>query len=133
MATSPSFAVTPRIGAVSVATADSSYTAPTNVGTLLTGASTGTRVSEVVVKCAATSASAIVRSFLYDSTANAGSGVYYLFDEVNIAAATGSATVQQTRVSTVYNNLILPSNTWSLRVTTSVSQATHVTAFGADL
>jgi hypothetical protein len=127
MATSPAFAVTPRIGAVSIATADSSYTAPTNVGTLITGASTGTRIAEVVIKCAATSAAAIVRTFLYDGS------TYWLFDETTVAAATGSATVQQTRVSTVYNNLILPSNTWSLRVTTSVSQTTHVTALGADL
>jgi hypothetical protein len=41
--------------------------------------------------------------------------------------------VQQTRVSTTYNNLILPSASWSVRVTTSVAQATHVTALGADL
>ncbi len=127
MATSPVFAVTPRIGNVSIATAESSYTAPTNVGTLITGASTGTRIAEIVVKCAATSAAAIVRIFLYDGT------TYWLFDEVTVAAATGSATVQQTRVSTTYNNLILPSAAWSVRVTTSVAQATHVTAFGADL
>jgi hypothetical protein len=127
MAASPVFAVTPRMTAVSIATADSSYTAPTNVGTLITGASTGTRVSEIVVKCAATSAAAIVRIFLYDGS------TYWHFDEVTVAAATGSATVQQTRVSTTYNNLILPSASWSVRVTTSVSQATHVTALGADL
>ena len=127
MATSPQFAVTPRIGAVSIATADASYTAPTSVGTLITGASTGTRIAEIVVKNAATSSSAIVRIFLYDGTN------YWLFDEVTIAAATGSATVQQTRVSTTYNNLILPSSSWSVRVTTSVAQTTHVTAFGADL
>jgi len=127
MASNPVFAVTPRIGAVSVATADSSYTAPTNVGNVITGASTGTRIAEIVVKCAATSAAAIVRIFLYDGT------TYWLFDEVTVAAATGSSTVQQTRVSTTYNNLILPSASWSVRVTTSVSQATHVTAFGADL
>ncbi len=127
MATSPVFAVTPRIGNVSIATAESSYTAPTNVGTLISGASTGTRIAEIVVKCAATSAAAIVRIFLYDGT------TYWLFDEVTVAAATGSATVQQTRVSTTYNNLILPSAAWSVRVTTSVAQATHVTAFGADL
>lgn len=127
MATSPAFAVTPRIGAVSVATADSSYTAPTNVGTLITGASTGTRIAELVVKCAATSAAAIVRVFLYDGT------TYWLFDEVTVAAATGSSTVQQTRVSTSYTNLVLPSASWSVRVTTSVSQTTHVTALGADL
>lgn len=127
MATSPVFAVTPRIGSVYIATADSSYTAPTNVGTLIAGASTGTRIAEIVVKCAATSAAAIVRIFLYDGTS------YWLFDEILVAAATGSSTVQQTRVSTTYNNLILPSQSWSIRVTTSVSQATHVTAFGADL
>ena len=127
MAASPVFAVTPRIGNVSIATAESSYTAPTNVGTLITGVASGTRVAEVVVKTAATSAAAIVRLFLYDGT------TYWLFDEITVAAATGSATVQQTRVSTTYNNLILPSASWSVRVTTSVAQATHVTALGADL
>jgi hypothetical protein len=127
MATAPQFAVTPRIGAISIATAESSYTAPTNVGTLITGASTGTRIAEIVVKLAATSAAAIVRIFLYDGT------TYWLFDELTVAAATGSSTVQQTRVSTNYNNLILPSASWSIRVATSVSQATHVTALGADL
>jgi len=127
MASNPVFAVTPRIGSVSVATADSSYTAPSNVGTLITGASTGTRIAEIVVKCAATSAAAIVRIFLYDGS------TYWLFDEVTVAAATGSSTVQQTRVSTTYNNLILPSASWSVRVTTSIAQTTHVTALGADL
>jgi hypothetical protein len=87
----------------------------------------GTRIAEVVAKCAATSAAAVVRLFLYDGT------TYWLFDEITIAAATGSSTVQQTRVSVVYNNLILPSASWSLRATTSVAQTTHVTAFGADL
>ena len=127
MASSPQFAVTPRIGNVSIATAEASYTAPTNVGTLITGAATGTRIAEIVVKMAATSAAAIVRIFLYDGT------TYWHFDEITVAAATGSSTVQQTRVSVLYSNLILPSASWSVRVTTSVSQATHVTALGADL
>jgi len=127
MAASPVFAVTPRIGSVSIATAEASYTAPTNFGTLITGASTGTRISEIVVKCAATSAAAIIRIFLHDGT------THFLFDEITVAAATGSATVQQTRVINTYNNLILPSASWSVRVTTSVTQVTHVTALGADL
>lgn len=127
MAVSPSFAAVPRIGAVSIATADSSYTAPSSFGTALTAAATGTRIAEVVVKCAATSAAAIVRVFLHDGT------TYYLFDEITVAAATGSSTVQQTRASATYTNLILPSASWSVRVTTSVSQATHVTVLGADL
>jgi hypothetical protein len=127
MALEPAFAVTPRIGAVSVATADTSLTAPTNFGTLITGAATGTRVAEIVVKCAATSAAAIVRVFLYDGT------TYYLFDEIVVAAATSSSTGATTRVSTNYANLVLPSASWSIRVATSISQATHVTSLGADL
>lgn len=128
MATSPVFAATPRVGAVSIATAESSYTAPTNVGTLITGVAAGTRISEIVVKSAAASSAAIVRIFLYDGS------TYWLFDEISVAAvASPGVSTQTTRVSTVYNNLILPSNSWSIRVTTSVSQATHVTAFGADL
>lgn len=127
MAAAPTFAVTPRIGAVSIATADSSYTAPTNVGTVLTGVAAGTRVNEVVIKSAATSAAAVVRLFLFDGT------TYWLFDEVVIAAVTGSSTAVTNRVRLTYDNLVLPSASWSLRATTSVSQATHVTALGADL
>lgn len=127
MATNPNFSSTPRLGAVSVSTADSSYTAPTNVGTLLTGVAAGTKIEEVVVKCAATSAVAVVRLFLYDGT------TYYLYDEIAILPITGSSTVAQCRVQRKYDNLVLPTASWSLRVTTSVSQATHVTAHGGDL
>jgi hypothetical protein len=127
MALEPAFAVTPRIGAVSIATAETSLTAPTAFGTVVTGVAAGTRIAELVVKCAATSAAAIVRVFLYDGT------TYYLFDEVVVAAATSSSTGATTRVSTSYANLVLPSASWSVRVTTSIAQATHVTALGADL
>jgi len=127
MAAAPQFAATPRIGAVSIATADSSYTAPTNVGTLITGVAAGTRINEIVVKSAATSAAAVVRIFLFDGT------TYWLFDELSVTAATGSSTVPQFRTRVTYDNLVLPSASWSVRVTTSVSQVTHVTVFGADL
>lgn len=127
MAVSPSFATTPRIGAVSISTADSSYTAPSNFGTLIAGGSAGTRINEIVVKSAATSSSAVVRIFLHDGSNQ------WLFDEISVMAATGSATVQQSRAVAIYNNLVLPTSSWSIRVSTSVSQATHVIAFGADL
>lgn len=127
MALEPAFAVTPRIGAVSIATAETSLTAPTAFGTVVTGVAAGTRIAELVVKCAATSAAAIVRVFLYDGT------TYYLFDEVVVAAATSSSTGATTRVSTSYANLVLPSASWSVRVTTSIAQTTHVIALGADL
>jgi hypothetical protein len=127
MASSPAFAVTPILSSVSIDTQETSLTAPTNYEELIVGSSNGRRISEIVVKCAATSAAAIVRIFLHDGTN------YFLFDEIAIAAATSSNTVTTTRVSTLYNNLILPSSSWSIRVTTSIAQATHVTALAADL
>lgn len=129
MATSPVFAVTPRIGSVALSgTADTSYSSPTAIVTVITGVAAGTRISEVVVQMTATVSSAtMVRLFLYDGS------TYYLWDEIAIAAATGSQSVKQTRVSTTYNNLILPSASWSLRATVHTVNAGVVTALGADL
>ena len=127
MATDPAFAVTPRIGSVAISTAETSLTAPTNYGLLITSVAAGTRIAEIVVKAAATSAAAIVRVFLHDGT------TYWLYDEIVVAAATSSNTGAATRVSTSYANLVLPNASWSVRVTTSIAQATHVTALGADL
>lgn len=127
MALEPQFAVTPRIGSVSVATADASLTSPTNFGTLITGAATGTRVAEIAVKCASGFAASVVRVFLHDGTS------YFLFDEIVLPAAASSTTVASARTRAVYDNLILPSASWSVRVTTSIAQAAHVTALAADL
>jgi hypothetical protein len=129
MALSPQFAVTPRIGSIALSgSADTSYTSPTNIVTVITGASSGTRIAEVVVQMTATVSSAtMVRLFLYDGSS------YYLFDEVAIPAATGSQSAKQTRVSTSYSNLVLPSSSWSLRATVHTVNAGVVTALGADL
>lgn len=128
MATSPAFATTPRLSSVSIATAEASLTAPTNVGTVITGVAAGTRIAEVVIKCTAASTSSLVRLFLYDGT------TYFLFDEIAVAAvASPGAATATTRVSTLYSNLILPSASWSLRATTSTSEARLVTALAADL
>lgn len=129
MANSPVFATVPRIGSKPLTgVAETSYTAPTSAATVITGAATGTRIAEVVVQMTATVASAtMVRLFLHDGTN------YTLLDEVPIAAATGSQSVRQTRVSIGFNNLILPSADWSLRATCHTANAGVVTALGADL
>lgn len=128
MANNPSFAVTPRIGIANLTTADSGYTTVTNFQTLLVGASSGTRVAEIVVKSAqATNSAAVVRLFAFDGTTNA------LVDEYAMASLSGSSTAVSQRVSTLYNNLVLPSTAWSLRVTSSITHPFTVTALGADL
>lgn len=127
MAAEPAFAVTPRISSCNVATANTNRDGTGTVATLITGASTGTRVAEIVVQARVTTTAGMVRIFLYDGT------TYRFFDEVSIAAATVSGTVKGTRVSTSYNNLILPSSSWSLVVSTHNAESMDVTALGADL
>lgn len=127
MAFEPAFAVTPRVGSVSVATQDTSLTAPTSFGTLITGVAAGTRVSEIIAKVASGFAASVVRVFLFDGTN------YFLFDELVFTAVASSNTAASGRVRVVYDNLILPSASWSIRVTTTIAQTIHVTALAADL
>jgi hypothetical protein len=128
MATSPAFAVTPRIASVNIATANTSRDGSGTVSTLITGASTGTRIAELVIKGRVTTTAGQVRVYLVESGTT-----FFLFDEIAVAAATVSASVQSTRVSVVYNNLILPSASWSIRVSTHNAESIDVTALGADL
>ena len=127
MATSPAFAVTPRIASVNIATANTNRDGTGTVATLITGAATGTRIAEIVIKARVTTTAGQVRVFLHDGT------TFFFFDEIAVAAATVSATVQGTRVSTTYNNLVLPSASWSVRVSTEKAESIDVTALGADL
>jgi hypothetical protein len=127
MATNPSFAATPRLASVNIATANTNRDGTGTVATLITGVSAGTRVSEIVVKARATTTAGQVRVFLHDGT------TFFLFDEIAVAAATVSASVQGVRVSATYNNLILPSSSWSIRVSTHNAESIDVTALGADL
>lgn len=127
MATEPAFAVTPRIAAANVATANSNRDGTGTVATVITGASTGTRIAEVVVQARVTTTAGMVRLFLYDGS------TYRFFDEIAISAATVSASVKAIRVSTLYSNLILPSASWSLVASTHNAESIDVIALGADL
>ena len=127
MALEPAFAVTPRIGAVNVATANTNRDGTGTVATLITGAATGTRIAEIVVQARVTTTAGMVRIFLYDGT------TYRFWDEVAIAAATVSATVKGTRLATLYSNLVLPNASWSLVVSTHNAESMDVIALGADL
>lgn len=128
MATSPAFATTPRVAAVNIATANTNRDGTGTIGTLITGVAAGTRITEIVVKAVGVTTAGMVRVFLYDGT------TYYLFDEISVAAvASPGASTQTTRVSTTYTNLVLPSASWSVRVSTHNAESINVTALGADL
>ena len=125
MAASPNFAATPKVGAVVISTADTSRTAPTNVGTVFTAGSNGSRIDEVSITATGTSTDNVVRLFLHNGSS------YFLLEEVLIAALVPSTLVPVLTYTVTFNNLMLP-NTWSLRATTNNAESYSVIAFGGD-
>lgn len=128
MSVDPAFAATPRHEAALLSTsADTSRTAPSNAVTVLTAASSGTKVEEVVFEGTGTTVAGIVCLFIYDG-AN-----YNLFDEQVITVVTASTTAAAGRWVRLYDNLVLRSGE-SLRASSQVAnQPIKVHAFGGDL
>ena len=132
MATSAQYAATPRIGSATLTTADTSLTAPTTVGTILTAGSSGTRIDYIDIQGVATTTASIINLFIFDGTN------YILWTQVPVIAVTSSTTApafQATLSSNVNANLmplILPTG-HSLRATVTVTQTgVRVTAQGGD-
>ena len=130
MAASPAFISTPRIGRLSLSTANTATDGTGTINDLIVGASAGTRILSVNVQGTATTVASLVNLFLYDGTQ------WDLFDQVTISATTGSNTVKGYRLVTAYTDLVLPSASWKLGATITVAPTTgtvRVAAFGGDL
>lgn len=131
MAVSPAFAVTPRIAVGSVSTTNTNRDGTGTIVTIITGASTGTRINEIVIKSTSDPADSIVTLFLYDGT------TAWLFDEIDLGnPAAGSATVTTYRTSVTYTNLVLPNTSWSVRAAVTAAPTAgvlNVFALAADL
>lgn len=132
MGTSAQYASTPRIGSANLTTADTSLTAPTTVGTVLTAGSSGTRIDYIDIQGVATTTASIINLFIFDGTN------YILWTQVPVIAVTSSTTApafQATLSSNVNANLmplILPTG-YSLRAAVTVTQTgVRVTAQGGD-
>jgi hypothetical protein len=132
MATSAQYASVPKIGAATLTTADTSLTAPTTVGTVVTAASSGTRIDYIDIQGVATTLSGLVNFFIFDGT------TYHLWTQVPVLPITSSTTAPAFTVTLSSNShanimpLVLPSG-HSLRATTSVAQTgIKVIALGGD-
>lgn len=132
MATSAQYAATPKIGSATLTTADTSLTAPTTVGTVLTAGASGTRIDYIDIQGVATTTACLVNLFIYDGS------TYILWTQVPVIAVTSSTTAPAfaaTLSSNVNSNimpLILPTG-YSLRAAVSVTQTgVRVTAQGGD-
>lgn len=125
MAIAPNFAATPRFSAVSIATADTSRTAPVNIGTVFAAGANGSRIDEVTITAAGTSTNNVVRLFVYDGV------TYYLLQEVLTTAIVAGASQDSFTVTLTFNSFVLPTG-HSLAATTNASETYHVLAFGGD-
>jgi hypothetical protein len=132
MAASAQYASTPKVGSALLTTDDSSLTAPSTVGTVITAGASGTRIDYIDIQAVATTSSGIINLFIYDGTN------YFLWTQVPVVAVTSSTTAiaYQAALSSNGNSNIMPLTLptgYSLRATTSVSQSgIRVTACGGD-
>ena len=132
MSTSAQYASTPKFGSANLTTADTSLTAPTTVGTIVTAGASGTRIDYIDIQGVATTVAGLINLFVYDGT------TYVLWQQVPVQVVTSSTTVPayQAVLSSNSNANIMPLTLptgYSLRAATSVAQTgVRVTAYGGD-
>ncbi len=115
MASDPAFAATVKTASGLVpATLDTVMTAPTNVTTIVTAGSSGSKIEQIRCQGIATTVAGIVNIFLYDGA------TYHLFDQFLVTAVTSSATAVAYQATNTYSNLWIPTG-WSLRVTNTIA------------
>lgn len=132
MSTAAQYASTPVVGAALLTTADTSLTAPSTVGTVLSAGSSGTRIDYIVIQGVATTAVGNINLFLYDGA------TYHLWQQAPIIAVTSGTTSPafSTTLSSNANADVMPlciPTGWSLRATTSTAQTgVKVIAYGGN-
>ena len=132
MSTSAQYASVPKVGSALLTTADTSLTAPSTVGTVLTAGASGTRIDYIDIIGVATTTASIINLFIFDGTN------YFLWTQVPVIAVTSGTTAvsYQAALSSNGNSNIMPLTLptgHSLRATTTIVQTgIRVTALGGD-
>lgn len=107
MASSPVFAITPRIGIASVSVQNTNRDGTGTIVDAITGVAAGTEIQRVRLKATGDPADSIVKMYLYNGTS------YVLFTEFDFGnPAAGSATVASYEDERRFDGLILPSASW---------------------
>lgn len=132
MSTTAQYASTPKVGIALLTTADTSLTAPTTVGTVLTAGASGSRIDYIEVMGVATTVAGLINLFLYDGS------TYTLWQQIPVQAITTATTTPSfvANLSSNGNANVMPLNIptgYSLRATTTVAQTgVKVIAYGGD-
>ncbi len=122
--TTPIFTLTPIVAVVQISTANANRDGTGTIGTLLTGATDGTKINAIKIKATGTTTAGMVRVFYYD-----GTNTRLLF-EVPISAITPSATLPAFE-ATVPVDIVVPSAK-EIRVSTEKAETFNVFAIGGS-
>ncbi len=128
MAGAPVYASTPNPVSALLATFDASFTAPTNVSSLVVAGANGSQVFELLCQAVATTVAGLVNVFRFDGT------TYHLIDQFAVPAVTASTTGVAWREARPKTGLILKSGD-TLRLSHTVAGNNSVikaTAWAAD-
>lgn len=127
--TTPIFTLTPVLSVSTITTANTGRDGSGTIGTVLTGAAAGTRISRITIWSAGTNTNGVIRLWL-----KAAGGTYGLWKEILAPATTGSVTVLEFN-STIEllgeRALILPDG-YVLGASTHIGEPFVVTAEGGN-
>lgn len=124
----PIFTLTPVIGVVNISTANTNRDGTGTLGTVITGSTNGTRISQIVIKALGATTAGIVRLFIDNGVS------VHLWKEISISAISASDTVIAFSASidlTGEYALILPNN-YILKAGTEKAESFAVFAEGGN-
>lgn len=120
MATAAQYASTVRTAIAQISTANTNRNGTGTIGTVITGAATGTRVDDITITATGTTTAGVVRLFVNDGTTS------YLWQEILVPAITPSTTVQVFTFTLLNQALLLASASWSLRASTNNAETFNI-------
>ena len=126
MAITAQFVATPKVGVVTISTANTSRDGSGTIGTVFSAGSSGSRIERVQVKAQGTTTAGMVRLFVHNGT------TAYLLTEIQVVPVTPSGTVPAYEATFVFDGgLVIPAG-YSLRASTNNAESFHVVALGGD-
>lgn len=120
MATTAQYASTVRTAIAQISTANTNRNGTGTIGTVITGAATGTRVDDITITATGTTTAGVVRLFINDGTTS------YLWQEILVTAITPSTTQQVFSFTLLNQALLLASASWSLRASTNNAETFNI-------
>ena len=120
MSTTANFFSTPRTAFAQISVLNANRDGSGTIGTVITGAASGTRVDDIEVVATGTVTAGVVRLYLHDGT-NAR-----LWREVIVPATTPSVTVPVFSLRITDAAVILQNASWSIRASTNNAETFNI-------